>query len=411
MKKKKKYIKIFALTILFMISISVNAEVKAETNYYDDNGVLYRLVFDDTQLKDFVKRDFALYYNEKDMQNNDIAKLTAVSKSGTYTYSYGFTKEKQLNIMIYETSEEWQQNNNEKYIAIVLADYVAGNYNSVRPRINENIKGIRDKSGKYYFIMSRYEYNNGYSIDMLNFNKNDSSVSHIESINNYGEGGDTSLLIAVDKEGNITRKNDLWEYNSNLMREILNNTSANLIYSNLDIYDHETNEIVRPKDEIRKPIRVEKDIKIFENNENQVSFKFYNLKKEDKIKIIRKDSSGNYSENDIIERKIESDIEETKYYLINDEKIKENKIYNIIVYDGKDKELYNATYIHKIKNYTLDDKSEEKTKLINLENYKINSKLANIIKNVFIIANESYLGKLLFLVFTITIITIIRKKV
>ena len=63
MKNKKKYIKIFALSLLFMISISFNAEVKAETNYFDENGVMYRLIFDDTSLKNFVKRDFALYYH------------------------------------------------------------------------------------------------------------------------------------------------------------------------------------------------------------------------------------------------------------------------------------------------------------------------------------------------------------
>ena len=64
-----------------------------------------------------------------------------------------------------------------------------------------------------------------------------------------------------------------------------------------------------------------------------------------------------------------------------------------------------------MKNYILEDTTEEKDKLINLENYKINNKLSNLIKNVFIISNKEYLGKLIFLVFTITIIAIIRKKV
>lgn len=64
-----------------------------------------------------------------------------------------------------------------------------------------------------------------------------------------------------------------------------------------------------------------------------------------------------------------------------------------------------------MKNYVLEDTTEEKSKLINLEDYKINNKLSNLIKNVFIIGNKEYLGKLIFLVFTITIIAIIRKKV
>ena len=40
MKNKEKFIKIFALTLFFMISISINANVKAETNYFDDNTKL-----------------------------------------------------------------------------------------------------------------------------------------------------------------------------------------------------------------------------------------------------------------------------------------------------------------------------------------------------------------------------------
>ena len=164
MKNKKKYIKICALTILFMITISVNAEVKAETNYFDNNGVMYRLIFDDTPLKNFVKRDFALYYDKKDLQNEDIAELTATSKSGTYTYSNGFAKNKNLKMVIFETSESWQQNNNSKYIAIVIPDYIAGNYNSIAPTINENVKLSKKTSGKYWFMGDRYEKNNEYGI-------------------------------------------------------------------------------------------------------------------------------------------------------------------------------------------------------------------------------------------------------
>ncbi len=411
MKNKKKYIKIFALSLLFMISISFNAEVKAETNYFDENGVMYRLIFDDTSLKNFVKRDFALYYNQKDLQNKDIARLE--NEDRNYIYSLGFSKDEELKIAIFETSKTWQENNEEKYIVSVIPDFLSGNEGATSPRIYENvILKTRDTYRDYWFSGKRYDWNCGeYNLNYLNFEKNKSNISIYEDIGISSLEGIQDLLIIVNKDGTIQRYKNIQTNNSNLSKEIQNNAQKNLIYSNLDVYSNETGQIVRPKDEIRKDIIVKKEIKVNTDESNNINFKIFNLKKDDKIKIIKKDKNGNYTENDVVETTITIDLNENQSYLVKDENIKENKIYDIKVYNNKNEIIYNEEYIHTMKNYILEDTTEEKNKLINLEDYKINNKLANVIKNIFIIGNNEYLGKIIFLVFTITIITIIRKMV
>lgn len=416
MKNKKKYIKIFALTILFVISISLNAGVKAETNYYDDNGVMYRLIFDDTQLKNFVQRDFALYYNEKDMQNKDIAKLQAERTDGYGTHTIAFAKDKRLNIEIYETTQNWQQSHEEKYIAIILADYMAGT-KKLETKMYENHTLRKFNNGKYTEYADYYRWENNYGENLLNFDKNNNEVKSWLNFHIGAGSGFNDLVIIVNKDGTIRRITNFNESYNELYAELnyenKNEMRKNLIYSSMDIYNESGTEIIKPKEDFeqRKDVIVEKEIKVNPDESNKINFKIFNLKKNDKIKIIKKDKSGNYTENDIIEKTITIDLNENQSYLIKDENVKENKIYDIKIYDSKNKIIYQEEYIHSMKNYVLEDKTEEKNKLINLEDYKINNKVANLIKNVFIIGNNEYLGKLIFLVFTITIITIIRKMV
>lgn len=410
MRKRKKYIKIFALILFFMICLSVNANVKAETNYFDENNVMYRLIFDDTQLKDFVKRDFALYYNEKDLQNEDIAKLT--SENNENRYSLGFAKNKELKVVIYQTSEKWQQNNNEKYIVSIIPDYSAGSQNTIYPTINDNVIIKKNREdGNYYFMGTRWIWFKGFNLNYLNFSKNMDGVNSFREATISNLTGNGDLIIIVNKDGTIERKTDIEKSNNNLWKEIQEYAKYNIIYSSIDIYDIETGQIIRPKDEIRKDIIVKKEIKVNPDETNVINFKIYNLKKDDKIEVIKKDKNGNYTESDVINETIKFDLNENQSYLIKDENIKENKIYDIKVYNSKNEIIYNEEYIHSMKNYVLEDTTEEKSKIINLEDYKINNKLANVIKNVFIVASKDYLGKIIFLVFTITIITIIRKMV
>ena len=279
--KNKRFI--FALSFFILINVSFIVNVSAETDHYDENNVMYRLIFDDTQLKDFVNRDFALYYNAKDMQNKDIAKLT--SQSGSYNYSIGFAKEKKLNILIYETSKTWQQNRNEKYIAIILPDYYSGTGTSAT--IHENVKAVKNDDLGYLFKGDRYIKfisNENY----LNFNKNEYDRAILYNyLADYG--GDVVLIIAVDKEGNVSRKNNLYDTDKNLYNEIANSTS-NLIYSSVDVYNDEGTEIIKPKEDFEIKKNVEEQIEIVKGEVGKnIKFKYNNLKENYLIDIKRKD--------------------------------------------------------------------------------------------------------------------------
>ena len=388
MKKNKKCIKIFALTLFFMICLSVNANVKAETNYFDDNGVMYRLIFDDTQLKDFVKRDFALYYNEKDLQNEDIAKLTATSKSGTYTYSNGFAKNKDLKIIIFETSESWQQNNNQKYIVYVLPDYVSGNYNSVDTRINDNVIVKRGDTYKYYwFSGDRYYKDREFGLDNLNFNKNDSNVKMQSGIQLNGINGDTELLIIVNKDGTIKRWNDLIEYNENLWEEIIQKARYNLIYSNLDVYNEQGTEIIRPKEDFETRNITYTYEKVKNNELYDIEFSVKGLKKGDKIFL------GNYdSDNEkyLQQFNIISNTENPNArFVFND--ISKNARIDILIKDEKDNILISESVnididiFEDLKNGNINDFF---TYVNNFINNKINKPIKNIMNSFQLLFNR-----------------------
>ena len=388
MKKNNKYIKIFALTLFFMISISVNAEVKAETDYFDDNGVMYRLIFDDTPLKNFVKRDFALYYNEKDLQNEDIAKLTATSKSGTYTYSNGFSKNKNLKTIIFETSETWQQNNNQKYIVYVLPDYVSGNYNSVESRINENVIVKKGDTYKYYwFNGDRYYKEREFGIDNLNFNKNDSNVKVKNNIELSTLRGDTELLIIVNKDGTIKRWNDLDEYNKNLWTEIIKKARYNLIYSSLDVYNQQGTEIVRPKEDFETRNITYTYEKIKNNEIYDIEFSVKGLKKGDKIFL------GNYdSDNEkyLQQFNIISNTENPNArFIFND--ISKNARIDILIKDEKDNILKSESInididiFEDLKNGNINDFFNY---VKNFINNKINKPIKNIMNSFQLLFNS-----------------------
>lgn len=388
MKKNNKYIKIFALTLFFMICLSVNANVKAETNYFDDNGVMYRLVFDDTPLKNFVQRDFALYYNEKDLQNEDIAKLTATSKNGTYTYSNGFAKSKDLKTIIFETSETWQQNNNEKYIAYVLPDYVSGNYNSVETRINDNVIVKRGDTYKYYwFSGDRYYKEREFGIDNLNFNKNDSNVKLQSGIGLSSIYGNTELLIIVNKDGEIRRWNDLDEYDNNLYLEIRDSARYNLIYSSLDVYNQQGTTIIKPKEDFEERNITYTYEKVKNKELYDIEFSLKGLKKGDKIFL------GNYdSDNEkyLQQFNIISNTENPNArFVFND--ISKNAKIDILIKDEKDNILISESVnididiFEDLKNGNINDFF---TYVNNFINNKINKPIKNIMNSFQLLFNR-----------------------
>lgn len=388
MKKNNKYIKIFALTLFFMICLSVNANVKAETNYFDDNGVMYRLIFDDTNLKNFVQRDFTLYYNVKDKQNQDIANITQTTQSGTYTYSLGFAKNKDLKILIYETSENWQKTHNEKYIVNVLPDYVSGNYNSIDASIYENVKAIKGSTYPYYFFKGdRYYKDREFGIDNLNFNKNDSNVKIISGTNLSNLTGSSNLIIIVNKDGTINRQNDIWNKDSNLENEINNNARYNLIYSSVDIYDSTGTTIIKPKEDFEERNITYSYQKVKNNELYDIEFSLKGLKKGDKIFL------GNYdSDNEkyLQQFNIISNTENPNArFIFND--ISKNARIDILIKDEKDNILksesinINIDIFEDLKNGNINDFFNY---VKNFINNKINKPIKNIMNSFQLLFNR-----------------------
>ena len=385
MKKNNKYIKIFALTLFFMICLSVNANVKAETNYYDENNVMYRLVFDDTPLKNFVQRDFALYYNQKDLQNEDIAILTNTSQSGTYTHSMGFAKNKNLNIEIYETSQNWQETKNEKYIAIILPDYISSNKGT--PKINENIKLKKQTNNKYCFFGNDYEKQGVSGINLLNFNKNESNVTFRENIEYYEGSATADIVIVVNKDGTIKRVSNLWDTNENLINELSKNASSNLIYSSVDVYDNTGTTIIKPKEDFETR-NITYSYKKVKNNElYDIEFSVKGLKKGDKIFL------GNYdSDNEkyLQQFNIISNTENPNArFVFND--ISKNARIDILIKDEKDNILKSESInididiFEDLKNGNINDFF---TYVKNFINNKINKPIKNIMNSFQLLFNR-----------------------
>ena len=385
MKKNNKYNKIFALTLFFMICLSVNANVKAETNYFDEKGVMYRLVFDDTPLKDFVQRDFALYYNQKDLQNEDIAILTNTSQSGTYTYSMGFAKNKNLNIIIYETSQNWQETKNEKYIAIILPDYISCNKGT--PKINENIKLKKQTNNKYWFFGNDYEKQGVSGINLLNFNKNENNVTFRENIEYYEGSATADIVIVVNKDGTIKRVSNLWDTDENLINELNKNARSNLIYSSVDVYDSTGTTIIKPKEDFEERNITYTYEKVKNNELYDIEFSVKGLKKGDKIFL------GNYdSDNEkyLQQFNIISNTENPNArFVFND--ISKNARIDILIKDEKDNILKSESInididiFEDLKNGNINDFF---TYVKNFINNKINKPIKNIMNSFQLLFNR-----------------------
>ena len=239
----KKSLLLFALSFFILNISTVSA-------YYDEAGNEYRLVFEDTPLRNFVTRDFAITYQNNDyLKETIIAKFTDTSKSGTYTYNKGFDKREDLFVVIYETSQEYQNQYNVKYIAIVEADYVAGNTNAIYPTIYKNKKLVRDiTTGKHSLFVDRYQDRSGFNPDKLNFDINNSNVLKTLFTSNGAYVDSGGLIIKVKTDGSIERINDIYNRESHLVTEINSNACKNVIYSSVDIIDREGNVLVEKEE-------------------------------------------------------------------------------------------------------------------------------------------------------------------
>jgi hypothetical protein len=270
-------------------------DVKAETDYYDDEGNLFRLVFDDTPLRNFVKTDFAIVYDDLDYQGKTIARFDSTSQSGTYQYSAGYAIENELIILIFETSEKWQQTRNEKYIVNVLPDYIGGSNNAVYPCIffDQVIYKDEDNLNKIRAFAKKYTHTKGFGTDLLNFRVDSNTSTNLNgvwrtAVDNYG------VLLSVDKNGNWQRLTDLYNTNRTLYSEISGNAEKNVIYSSKDIYSYRTKELLISKEEFEtRTITSNYSLTCHEENPYiyDLHFDINDLKANEKVVITYNDDS------------------------------------------------------------------------------------------------------------------------
>lgn len=357
LKKKilnRKYLLIFALSFFMLNISSVNA-------YYNEDGKEFRLVFENTPLRSFVKRDFAITYQFYDnLKETLIAHFTDTSKSGTYTYEKGFDKREDLFVVIYETSQEYQNQYGVKYVAIVEADYVAGNTNAIYPTIYKNKKLVKYlDTGKHALFADRYQDRNGFDPKKLNFNINNSNVLKTLFTSNGAYMDSGGLIIKVKTDGEIERVNDIASREPHLVTEINNNACKNVIYSSVDIIDREGNILIEKEEFQSRKVTSNYSLGCDEKNPFIYNLYFYitDLKLNEKIKI--------YKDNEII--KTEQVKEELNEYITNIYDAKSGK-YKIEIYDIDNNLIHTNEFDLVVDSWNLEEETNtsilDKTKTI-----------------------------------------------
>lgn len=270
MKKNNKYIKIFALTLFFMICLSVNAEVKALT---DDNGNEVKCILENTGLENIANRDFCLTFN---------------------------TEVKGIKYALLE-----QTRNNKNSINYYL------------PNFKKVILDIQDLNVGYkymIFIISKYNYSNNWTrlignlrIRKGNNNKIGYSIEFKDSHNGNEVGEDiqpgkefiyayplpwiwyTDTLL-INNNGEWIRYTEQIDNNINSDSKLNTIDISKLLYTDYEIKDADGNIIQEPTEQKRNITYTYEKVK---NNElYDIEFSVKGLKKGDKIFLGNYDSDN-----------------------------------------------------------------------------------------------------------------------
>lgn len=353
----KKYLLLFALSFFTLNISSVNA-------YYDDDGDYYTLLFENTPLRTFVTRDFALNYKYRDyLDSTDIAIIESTSASGTYTHRKAFDKNKEITKVIYQIPDSLKNTYGYQYVMYVFPDYVTGSKNAIDPAIIENKILIRSVTGQHlvYQKETRIRYRNNYSdaYDMLNFDKNslpDSELMIVELSNTgLSPNGNAVLIIAVKTDGEIEVFSDIQNRTSQrwLYTAMYNNDASTpskyLIYSSVDVYDLNTGELLVPKEEFEiRSITSNYTLTCDEDNPfiYDLHFNISNLKANDNVVIT-------YNDNSILLN--ETLNEEKNIFSIENA---ETGNYNIKVYDENNELIHENEFDIVVDSITIDNEDD-----------------------------------------------------
>lgn len=340
---KKLLIFLSMLCIFFYVD-----DVKAETDYYDDEGNLFRLVFDDTPLRNFVKNDFAIVYDDVDNRGYTIA-LFEKSYKGYIQYS-GYKIENDLLITIYETTQNYQNTTNIKYVVNITPEMVTANSSSIMLPKNYIDNYVVKLSTGYYTIYSSEYRNKSSGSGLSNLNLEMASYS---SFKNYNIGWTQEpyggLLLTIDTEGNVQRIFDLNNNYNDLMVEIRDNARKNIFYSSHDIYDENKNLIIQKEEFETRTITSNYSLTCDEDNSYiyDLHFDISNLKANDNVVI-------SYNNNSILLN--ETLTEEKNSFSIENAKTGN---YNIKVYDDSGDLIHENSFYIKVDSDVQIDVSDE----------------------------------------------------
>lgn len=365
MKKNNKYIKIFALTLFFMICLSFNANVNALT---DDNGNEIKCILQETGLTNLAETDYCLTFNQE-KNGKKYAMYSYVDGSRTYESYYEINFKKiVLDIREYNLGYD--------YIITIPNRYIWSgsqtNYNLI-----EDLKILSENNIlKPIIVDAKYVKYNGVGLGLENFSGSTSS---------YLITKDTSFLI---KDGIIQKMN-----NESNLKEILwysrpkNIKIENIIYSDFDIYDSTGTTIIKPKEDFETRNITYTYEKIKNNEIYDIEFYVKGLKKGDKIFL------GNYdSDNEkyLQQFNIISNTENPNArFVFND--ISKNAKIDILIKDEKDNILISESVnididiFEDLKNGNINDFF---TYVNNFINNKINKPIKNIMNSFQLLFNR-----------------------
>lgn len=337
---KKLLIFLTMLCIFFYVD-----DVKAETEYYDDEGNPFRLIFDETPLRNFVKNDFALTYNHTNTSNQLLAVISR--QDGSYTSWAGYVYTQPLMIQIYETSTEYQNSTNIKYIVNVTPDVTVASSTNYGSRNNFIGNMVTKKNDGYYTIKGKKYKTSIAGLNYLIYGKiGDSGDGIIEygwTQESYG-----GLLLTVDTEGNVQRIINVHN-NSSLTTEANNNARKNLIYTSTDVYNNGGSVII-PKEEFETR-NITSNYSLTCDEENpyiyDLHFNISDLKTNDNVVI-------SYNDNSILLN--ETLTEQKNSFFIENAKTGN---YNIKVYDDSGELIHENSFYIKVDSDVQIDVSNE----------------------------------------------------
>lgn len=309
MKKNNKYIKIFALTLFFMICLSVNANVKALT---DDNGNEIKCILENTGLENIANRDFCLTFN------TEIKGIKyALIENGT-SKNYYLTDFKKV---ILDISDK---NIGYKYMIFIISKY---NYEENWTRLVGNLKITNSQNNKLqYELFYKDNQNNGnqvgediqpgqdfrYAFYLPNYtlantfliNQNGEWIKYTEQIDN-NINSDYKLTFKINRDKLLYTDYAIYDTNGNIVQEPTEQ-KRNITYTYEKVKNNELYNIEFSVKGLKKGDKIflgnydsdnEKYLQqfnIISNTENpNARFVFNDISKNAKIDILIKDEKDN----------------------------------------------------------------------------------------------------------------------